>query len=273
MAQRKWLRGWVKAALVLVGGYAAVLGLARFGYRWVLYPAPPKGLDVAPPGATLRRYTASDGVPVQALVFPRPGVRTVVFFHGNGETIAHAAPLGAELAASGLGFVAVEYRGYGGSRGRGYPGPTEEGLYRDAEAVLEGLRAEGVQPADVVLWGSSLGSGVAVEMAVRGHAARLILSSAFTSVPEVAARFAPVLPYRLLLGDRYDNLAKAARIELPTLLVHGDVDQLVPYDMGQTLSQTIPGARLVTVSGAGHNDLFTVAGRALLDTIVAHAKG
>jgi hypothetical protein len=277
MAQRerksRRMSAWVKAALGLAGSYAALLGLARLGYRWVLYPAPHKGLDVAPPGAIMRRFVASDGVPVHALTFPTLGARTVVFFHGNGETVANAAPLGAELSAQGLGFVAVEYRGYGGSRGQGYPGPSEEGLYRDAEAVLQGLRAEGAQPADLVLWGSSLGSGIAVEMALRGHAARLVLTSAFTSIPAVAASHVPVLPYGLLIGDRYDSLGKAPRIVVPTLLVHGDADAIVPCDMGVTLSQAIAGARLVMVPGAGHNDLLSVGGPELIAQIVAHARG
>jgi uncharacterized protein len=267
------MNGWVKAALALLGGYAAVLGLTRLGYRWVLYPAPPKGLDVAPPGATLRSFTASDGVPVQALQYPKPAARTVVFFHGNGETVANAAPLGARLSAEGLGFVAVEYRGYGASRGQAFPGPSEEGLYRDAEAVLLGLRADGLGAADIVLWGSSLGSGVAVEMALRGHASRLILTSAFTTIPDVAMSHTPLLPFRLLMGDRYDNLDKAPRLGVPTLLVHGDADEIVPYDMGVRLSQAIAGSRLVTVPRAGHNDLLVVGGPEILATIIAHAKG
>lgn len=266
MGRRKMV--WATTALILAGGYAATLGLVRLAYRSVLYPAPSLGLEQAPPGASLRSFTAEDDVPVHALAFaPHEGRRTIVFFHGNGESIADAVPLGTVLSDRGLGFVAVEYRGYGASRGEPYPGPTEQGLYRDAEAVLGGLRAEGLGPDEVVLWGSSLGSGVAVEMVLRGHTRRLVLSTPYTSIPEVARRLLPVFPMRLLMADQFDNLSKAPRVDVPTLVIHGDADSIVPYDMGVTLSQTIPDAKLLTVPGGGHNDLFLRARNELLDAI------
>ncbi|MBW2527357.1 MAG: alpha/beta fold hydrolase [Deltaproteobacteria bacterium] len=265
---------WAKIAVLVAGGYATLLGAIRLAYRAVLYPAPTHGLGTAPAGATLERFEAADGVPVQAVWFAAArGGPTVVFFHGNGESIADSVALGSLLAARGLGFVAVEYRGYGTSRGQGIPGPSEEGLYRDAEAALRGLADRGVEPDRVVLWGSSLGSGVAVEMAARGYGARLILSTPFTSIPDVAARVLPVAPMGRLIDDRYDNLAKAPRIELPTLIVHGDADGIVPYDMGVTLSERFRGAVLHTVSGGGHNDLLLLGGQELLDAIEAHARG
>ncbi|MBI4703703.1 MAG: alpha/beta fold hydrolase [Deltaproteobacteria bacterium] len=260
------------AALLLIGGYAALVGLGRLLARSVLYPAPRHGLTRPPAGAELRSYRAADGVPVQALVYPAPGSssRSIVFFHGNGETVADSVFVAAELVERGLGFVAVEYRGYGESRqGK----PTEQGLYVDAEAVLAALASEGTGPDRVVLWGSSLGSGVAVEMAVRGHGCRLVLSSPFTSIPTVARRHFPFLPMRLIVEDEYDSLSKAGRLKLPTLVIHGDHDRVVPYDLGVTLSRAIAGSELVTVPGAGHNDLFLHDGRRLLDRIAAHAKG
>jgi hypothetical protein len=267
MERRKVLK---TAALVLVGGYASLFGLSRLGYRAILYPAPRRGLSEAPPGAELRRFEASDGTPVQALVYPPPAARTIVFFHGNGETIGDAVGLAAELHSRGLGFVAVEYRGYGSSPASG---PSEDGLYADAEAVLRALTAEGLEREDVTLWGSSLGSGVAVEMATRGFGARLLLSTPYTSMPQVAQRLVPVLPMRWVVGDRYDNLAKAPALKLPTLIIHGDADRLVPYDHGVTLSQAIAGAELFTVAGAGHNDWLLMGGDELLTAVERFAKG
>ncbi len=260
--------------LLVMGGYAGLLGLTKLAYRTVLYPAPRHGLESAPAGAMLRSFSASDGVPVQAVGFAAPeGARTVVFFHGNGETIADAVGLGRALSRRGLGFLAVEYRGYGASRSAAHPGPTEPGLYRDAEAALDGLAADGLTPEDIVLWGSSLGSGVAVEMAVQGRACRLILSMPFTSVPAVAARHLPILPMSRLMADEYDNLSKAARVGVPTLIIHGDRDGIVPYDMGVELSRAIADASLLTVPGGGHNDLFVRAPDELLGAIAEHASG
>ncbi len=263
---------WQRIALLVAGGYAGLLALSRLAYRVVLYPAPSKGLELAPAGAELRTYTAADGVPVQALVFPSAGGRTIVFFHGNGETIADSVDLAAELAARGLGFVSVEYRGYGAARTLSTASPSEDGLYHDAEAVLQGLRATGFERDDIVLWGSSLGSGIAVEMAIRGYGSRLILATPYTSIPDVAARFVPFLPTTLIIGDHFDNLAKAPRLNLPTLILHGDKDRLVPYRMGVRLSKAIAGAELITVSGGGHNDLFVVARQRLLAAVQAHAS-
>jgi pimeloyl-ACP methyl ester carboxylesterase len=258
---------------MLVGGYAALVGASKFGYRALLYPAPQRGLDVAPSGATLRTFETRDGTPVQALSYAASEgtgkQRTVVFFHGNGETIADSAGIAQRMTARGLGFVAVEYRGYGNSPARD---PHEQGLYDDAEAVLTGLQREGLTPADTVLWGVSLGSGVAVEMATRGHGARLILSTPYTSIPDVAARVMPLLPMRLVIGDRFDSLSKAGKVNLPTLILHGDRDGVVPYDMGVTLSKAIAGAELITVLGGGHNDLFAREGERLFDAIGRHAQ-
>ena len=193
----------------------------------------------------------------------------VVFFHGNGETIADSVWLGERLRARDLGFVAVEYRGYGSSPANG---PCERGLYDDAEAVLRALARRGVGPGEVTLWGSSLGSGVAVEMAVRGWGERRILSSPFTSIVDVAQHLLPLLPMWLVITDRFDNLAKAPRVSQPTLIIHGDADRVVPYHLGLTLRQAIEGAELVTVPGGGHNDLFARERERLIDAVVRHAK-
>ncbi len=249
-------RSVLKLAALAAGGYAALLGLTRLGYRSVLYPAPRTGLAEAPRGAELRTFTASDGAPVQAALYGRDGDPALVYFHGNGETIADTVGVGGHLARRGLRFVAVEYRGYGASPSQR---PTEPGLYADAAGVLETLVAEGTPVERITVWGNSLGSGVAVEMAARGLASRLVLQAPFTSIPAVAQSFAPMLPMRWLMGDRYDNLDKAKRVRVPTLILHGDRDRVVPYAMGRELAGAIDGAELVTVAGAGHNDLFAIA--------------
>src|SRR5262249_15681369 len=158
----------------------------------------------------------------------------------------------------GFGAALVEYRGYGASAASG--APTEEGLYADASAILDALGARGVAPRDLVLWGTSLGTGVAAEMARRGGGAALVLVSPYTSIPRVAARGAWFLPVGLVVPDRLDTLAKAAEIRVPVLIVHGDRDGVIPYDMGVELSRAIAGADLVTIAGGGHNDLFAQGG-------------
>jgi hypothetical protein len=256
-------------AIVAVAGLYLLLTLAGcLGYRSLLFPAPRDSGPTATRGATLRTLRAKDGAEVQALHFPAPpGARTVVHFHGNGETLRHVADLGESLAARGLGVLLVEYRGYGSAPGK----PSEEGFYLDAEAALDALRAEGVGPDRVVLWGTSLGTGVAAEMASRGLGARLLLVTPYTSIPALAGRIAPFLPTSIVVADRFDTLGKAPRIHSPTLVIHGDADEVVPYDMGKAVAGAIAGARLITIAGGHHNDLFATRPD-LLDEIVAHAK-
>jgi fermentation-respiration switch protein FrsA (DUF1100 family) len=264
-SKRRVLETGVTIGLV----YLAVCVVARVSYRRALYPAPRAGPLAVPPGATLLTLQAEDGSAVRALDFPAPeGANTLVHFHGNGETIEQSVAHSEWFHARGLGVMLVEYRGYGVSSSGT---PTEEGLYQDATAALDALARRDTGADKVVLWGTSLGTGVAAEMAARGRGARLVLVSPFTSVSAMAARFAPILPTRLIVGDRFDTLSKASRIRIPTIVIHGDRDEVVPYAMGQTVSRSIAKATLTTVPGAGHNDLFARDGPHLLAAILAHA--
>jgi uncharacterized protein len=224
-------------------------------------------LHPVPRGFELLRASARDGVAVHALDLPAPpGARTLVHFHNSRDTAADAADLANALHARGLGVLLVEYRGYGLSRGAD---PSEEGLYEDAEAALARLAARGVGPDRVVLWGTSLGTGVAAEMARRGRGAALVLVTPYTSIPAVVTAAVPLLPAGLLLPCRFDTLGKTGEIRVPTLIIHGDADEIVPFWMGSTLAAAIPGAELLRVEGGHHGDLFVREGDRLLAAIRA----
>jgi fermentation-respiration switch protein FrsA (DUF1100 family) len=210
---------------------------------------------------------AREGTTVRAFehIAP-PGARTIVHFHNNRETAASRADVARALHARGLGVVLVEYRGYGDSRDAA---PSEEGLYLDAEAALDDLAARGTGADRVVLWGTSLGTGVAAEMARRGRGARLVLVAPFTSIPDLVTNVVPFVPARLLVPDRFDTLSKASEIRVPTLVIHGDADEIVPFAMGERLAGAIGGARLLPVAGGRHGDLFLRAHDVLLDAIAS----
>lgn len=257
----------LNTVLFLAGLYALLAVAGCTLYRQVLYPAPSAAAPEPPAGSTLREFRAEDGVLVHALQFTAPpGARTVVHFHGNGESIRDVVWFGQALANRGLGVLLVEYRGYGASAGS----PTEEGLYLDAGAALDALSADGIGADRVVLSGMSLGTGVAAEMASRGRCAALVLIAPYTSIPRVADRFVPFLPTSLLIGDRFATADKTSLIHVPTLVIHGDADEVIPYAMGQEIAARL-GARLFTVPGGHHNDLFGLRGPELLDAIAAHA--
>ena len=175
-------------------------------------------------------------------------------FHGNGEDISDLGWLASRLRATGLGFYAVEYPGYGLARASS---SNETALYAAAERALRHLHGPlGVSKERTVLQGQSLGSGVAVEMARRGYAGRLVLISPYTSMVEMAGLVAPFLPTRLLVRDRFDNLKKVPELEIPALVVHGSEDEVIPVEMGRRIAEALTGSRLLIVPGAHHNDLF-----------------
>lgn len=233
--------------------YVALSAIVGASYRALLFPAPRAVIEPALSGAELLRISSEHGELVALHASAKPGEPTIVFFHGNGEDLADTVMLGRELFDAGVGFCAVEYPGYGLARSQK---ASEPALYAAAEVALAELERRGVRAESVVLVGQSLGSGVATELAARGHGAGLVLIAPFTSIPAVARRFAPFLPLDLLLRDRFDNLAKAPRIVVPTLVVHGDRDEVVPFEMGRALSEHLPSAELHVVEGAGHNDLY-----------------
>jgi fermentation-respiration switch protein FrsA (DUF1100 family) len=178
-------------------------------------------------------------------------------------------PLALNLARRGLGALLVEYRGYGASAPSGPL--SEDGLYLDAEAALDEAARRGAGPDRITLWGMSLGTGVAAEMGRRGRGSALVLVSPYTSLTDMAARTAGWLPTSLLLPDRFDTLGKARAIRVPTLVAHGDRDDVIPFEMGRTLASAIAGARFVPVPGARHIDIYAVGGEHLMDVLVAHA--
>ena len=212
-------------------------------------------------------FPARDGAIVHALEFEaREGARTVVYFHNNRETAESRLDLADALHQRGLGVLLVEYRGYGVSRGAE---PSEEGLYADAEGALDMLSNRGVKADRIVLWGTSLGTGVAAEMARRGRGSRLILVTPYTSIPDLVTDRVPILPARVLLADHFDTLAKSTEISVPTTVVHGDADEIVPFWMGERIARAVHGACLVRVPGGHHGDLFARGGEPLLSEVLS----
>ncbi len=195
---------------------------------------------------------ADDGVALEAWAIPNSKSDVwLVYFHGNGETMAAYLPVTTKLHALGLNVLMLEYRGYGNSEGV----PSEDGLYRDAEASYHWLLDRGVSPQKIVVYGFSLGSGVAVELASRVPLGAFVLEAPYTSLPDVARAAYRVVPPNLM-KNRFASKEKIASIETPTLFIHAEDDRTVPYAQGRTLYELSPATKkLVTISG-GHVALF-----------------
>ena len=239
----------MKRVLLVLGGlYLALCGLLFAVQRSLIFPAPQELFEqkvmekVEVPGATffLWKRAQGDG-PV------------VVHFHGNGEQVSYLGFLANEWADRGVSFVAVEYPGYPGTSG----GPSEDGLIEASEAALEHLTTGlEIDRSRIVLEGQSVGTGVAVALAARGWGTKLVLLSPYTSLPDVGAKAMPFVPVRLLMRDRFNSESRASDVKVPTLIVHGTNDQVIPYELGERMSKAIAGAKLLTIDKAGHNDLW-----------------
>lgn len=267
---------FVTRLLMFIGGflvlaYLAVMVLAYTAQRAILFPAPHRAEGTLLAEQGFRRLTPPAGPVVDVLYLPAPaGAPTVVHFHGNGEEIGQLLDMGQALRERGLGFCAVEYPGYGAVPGH----PSEKALYAAAEVALAELRALGVTPQSTVLSGRSIGTGVAVEMARRGHGARMVLVSPYTSVVELGQAAMPFLPVKLLMKDTFQSEAKAPAISIPVLIIHGEEDEVVPVEMGRRLGQRFPHATVVTVPGAHHNDVLGPPwGEALVERMAAFMLG
>lgn len=266
-------RRFLKGIAVTAGAYGAFCVLARVVYPRLLYPAFLGAVGVgAPPGGELLEVASRGGRTVRALAFGRAdgaSGRTLVFFHGNNETADDNVGFAAELARRGHRVIVAEYTGYGRSKEQGAPG--ERVLYEDADALLAHL---GCKAAPAVLMGRSLGTGVAAEMVTRGYGRGLVLLSPYTSIDDVGARYLPFLPVQTLLSDHFTTLRKASAIGVPTLVVHGTADEVIPFAMGERVAAAIGGATLLRIEGGTHNDLFTRAGpriHAAMDALFARS--
>jgi uncharacterized protein len=212
----------------------------------------PRQYDLdAPQSSTYRvhRLAEADGTRLTIWETPptRPRAGRFVTFYGNGASVLEFAPVGEEIHRKGFGVVLASYRGYSGNTGR----PSEAGLMADARAVLATI-PKADRP--IILWGHSLGSGVAARMAGEGRGTALILESPYTAVVDVAAAEYPIFPVRWLMKDRFDTFALVPQIKVPVLILHGTEDRIVPFQMGETLAHAFgKQAMFVPISGADHN--------------------
>ncbi len=199
----------------------------------------------------------ADGVRLHGWFLPNPRRRaspyTLLFLHGNAGNISHRSASIAIFAELGLDQLIIDYRGYGQSDGK----PSETGLYRDAEAAWRWLtEARGVAPADVVVFGRSLGGAVATELAARVQPGALIVESSFTDVAAMARLHHPLLARSVPLRYRLPSAEYLARVRSPVLVLHSPDDGIVPFAHGQALFAAAPGPKRFVELAGGHNEGF-----------------
>ena len=248
MALLKWL-------FVAVAIFGCVVAVAYAAQRSLQYhpdrtrmPPDVAGLF----GAEEIELTTADGEKVIVWHVPPKGDRPVVlYFHGNGGSLAWRANRFRSFVADGTGLVALSYRGYGGSTGS----PTEAGLIADAEAAYAFAVAR--HPVErISVWGESLGTGVAVALAASHKIARLVLETPFTSAADVGAQIYWFLPVQLLMKDSFRSDARIGKVTVPILILHGTADTVVPFRFGEKLfALANEPKRFVRLEGGGHSNL------------------
>jgi fermentation-respiration switch protein FrsA (DUF1100 family) len=251
--------GFLAAGIVLL---AAVLVVAVFvlGQNRLLY-FPARRLAATPAALGLDAdelsVVADDGVRLHGWRIRGAGKKALLFFHGNAGNIADRLERAKMLNIRfGLDVFLVDYRGYGLSQGS----PSEEGLYRDADAVYRSAVSAGFRPEQIVVFGESLGAAVAVDLARRSPCAGLVLEAPFLSIPEIARVHYPFVP-AFLVRSRFDNLPKISDVKAPTLILVPELDEVVPPSHGRRLAEAAPVAReLIVVPGAHHSDAYVVGG-------------
>lgn len=249
---------WAVSGVVLV-----VAGLWLFQRRLIYLPTqrvPPIG-DVAS-GWQEVAFDTADGLTLNGLYFPPEFEEpVVVVFNGNAGNRADRLPLGNVFAGEGFGVVLVDYRGYGGNPGH----PTESGLARDARAALRWVQ-DHASGHPMVYFGESLGAAVAIELAVAEPPDALVLRSPFTSLAAVGAFHYRFLPVRLMLWDEFPSLEQIREVAVPTLVIAGSSDSIVPIDQSRAIydAATHPKTWIV-VDGADHNDPPLTAGPELIE--------
>jgi hypothetical protein len=202
-------------------------------------------------------FEAEDGVRLHGWLIPGARPTTLFWCHGNAGNISHRLDNIQEIHHRlGIGVFIFDYRGYGRSDGS----PTEAGLYRDARAARETLvRNLGVPAQQIVYFGRSLGAAVALELALAHPPSGLILESPFLSVQAMANRTIPGSGF--LFKTRFDSLAKISRSRAAVLVLHGDADEVVPYEHGRRLWEAASEPKaFYTIAGARHNDTYLVGG-------------
>jgi uncharacterized protein len=245
------------AAVVAIGLYIAVaLSLFIFQRRLLYhhdaaYHTPAEaGLG----GVSEVLLHTPDGVKLVAWQSPpAAGQPILLYFHGNAGGLFERAERIRRFAREGIGVFMLAYRGYAGSGGA----PSEAAIVADARLAYDHLIAQDIDPHQIVAYGESLGTGVAVQLAASRNVAAVILDAPYTSITDIAARLYPFIPVKLFLKDKFASVDYIARIRAPLLILHGERDMTIPVAFGRELYAQAPEPKEMHIlAGAGHSDIY-----------------
>jgi uncharacterized protein len=258
----------LKPALVVLLVVVLLVTLVWLAQRRLIY-LPDRG-DV-PPAATISAGASdvtlqtADGLALNAYWVPArttPRKLAVLVAPGNAGNRVGRVPLAEALSGAGFDVLLLDYRGYGGNPGR----PTEEGLAHDARAAYRWLTdTQQIPPERLIYFGESLGTGVVTELATSHPPGGLLLRSPFVDLAAVGSTHYPFLPVRAMLWDRYEVAEHVTRVAVPTVVVYGSEDSIIPPEQSRQVAERAAGpVRVIEVAGADHNDAALFTGTDLL---------
>jgi fermentation-respiration switch protein FrsA (DUF1100 family) len=252
----------VKAVIWVACAYAALVAFVWYIQDRLIY-YPQMGREIAStPAARGVPYddftiTAEDGEKLNAWWVPAANPRgAVLLFHGNAGNISHRIEYALMFRGLGYSTLLVDYRGYGKSTGK----PSEEGTYKDADAAWRWLtQTRGIPEDGIMLFGESLGGGVASWLAARHKPRALVLASTFTSAVDLGAQVYGFLPVRLISRYRYPTLERLPEVRAPMLVIHSPDDDIIPFSHGRRLYEAAREPKAFLELQGGHNEGFVFA--------------
>ena len=258
--KKHWLYPYAFAACIAAAFYVLVCGVMYVKQRDLMYF--PVKYDAGTPAENhvpemkVIHATTSDGLDLMAWFAPPKGKegKIVVLYHGNGGNLDFRAMKARYFLDAGYGVYLCEYRGFYPNKGK----PSEQGLYMDARAALEWLKKQGYKNSQFVIYGESIGTGVAVQIATEYQPRELILEAAFTSTVDVAKTRFRFLPVDLLMTDRFESIDKIKQVHTNLLSIHGDSDGTIALHFGKELYEAANAPKaFMLVPHAGHNDIYS----------------
>lgn len=249
-----WIVGGVVALVLLYG--VAIAALSAVGRSFIYHPDP--ALIAAgpndPAGIVEVRIATPDRQTLRAWWMPpKPGKPVILYFDGNGGRLHLQGYRFAKAAEEGVGMFALAYRGYSGSTGE----PSEGAFHADARLAYDWVSAH-VDPKRIVAHGFSLGTGVAVQLAVERPVRALILEAPYTAIVDIAQEHAPMLPVGMIMKDQYLSREWIGRVHVPVMIAHGDADTVIPIRHGEALFARANEPKVfVKIAGGGHSDLVS----------------
>ncbi len=237
--------------------YVVIILIMFIFQRSLLYLPSKEKIDqsyYAETGLKKIEFITSDGFVLKSL-FKRPyrEKSIIMVFHGNAGHVGHRVEKFRPFLEEGYGLFLVEYRGYGENSGK----PSESGFYKDGQAAINFLSEQNIPKNKTIIYGESLGCGLAVKLSTQNIFRAIILEAPYTSIADVASHHYWYLPAKLLVLDRFDIFSIIENVKSPLLVIHGEKDDVISINLGKKVFESAPEPKkAIFVSNAGHNNLY-----------------